>query len=110
MMWMMNATTKTTISPVIIAVSILLGSTPAVAHGSASWIMESAETRWCCGIQDCRRLKAEEVTHDATGWRINGLPVANVYPTKPEGGTDYWACFNLPELVRPRCLFVPAMF
>lgn len=94
----------------MIVLILLLLSGSAYAHGDAGWIMADPQTRFCCGVQDCRRLQAGEVSHTAAGWTVNGHPVRNVYPTKPEGGTEYWACFNLPELVVPRCLFVPAMF
>ena len=92
---------------------ILLLSHPAGAHGDADWIRRDPVTGWCCGTHDCRRLTAGELSRGPGGaWLVNGMAVAAtaVYPTKPEGGGAFWACFYPPDYRRVRCLFVPAMF
>jgi len=85
---------------------------PAYAHGAAGWIMADPLTRHCCGPQDCRPLHDGEARFDGATWTVNGraVPPANIYPTGPDGGASYWACFRLPALVEPRCLFIPAMY
>lgn len=82
------------------------------AHGAAGWIMADPQTMHCCGPQDCRQLADGEARFDSGVWRVNGrvVPAGSVYPTGPAGGSRYWACFQVPALVEPRCLFIPALF
>ena len=93
----------------MIALILLLLASPVLAHGSASWIMADPQTTWCCN-RDCRRLQPGEVQSEGGKWTVNGIVPQAVYPTKPEGGPFFWGCFYEPDLIRIRCLFVPAMF
>lgn len=93
----------------MIALILLLLAGPAYAHGEAGWIMADPATTWCCN-EDCRRLLPGEVQSEGGKWTVNGIEPQAVYPTKPEGGPSFWGCFYEPDLVRIRCLFVPAMF
>jgi hypothetical protein len=81
---------------------------PANAHGIASlWIMNNPLTASCCGPRDCRALEdGDSVELIDNVWRLNGWPVTRVYPSLDERARP-WGCFNAPEYVRPRCLFLP---
>jgi hypothetical protein len=98
--------------PLVLAsvISIAIAA-PAGAHGEAEWIMANPTTRHCCGPQDCRPLADHEVSQRDGTWYVNGHAVTPrlVYPAT-DGTGRFWACFQMPALVQPHCLFIPAMF
>jgi len=95
----------------VLAVALAIGSSAAYGHGDAAWIMDNVQTRFCRGPQDCRVLREGEAKQMGNTWTVNGhtVPRTNVFGTR-DGTARYWACFEEPQLIRPRCLFIPDLF
>ena len=78
-------------------------------HGEFNWIMRDRATAWCCDERDCRELGDGEVAQRSGQWHVNGHPVEHraVYPSQHKKNAAFVACFRGPDLIVPRCLFLP---
>ena len=102
--WMISLMTAIVVALIINVVV----TRDAKGHEFASlWIMQNPLTASCCGPKDCRPLEdRDSVELIENVWRLNGWPVHRVYPSQDEQARA-WGCFNPPQYVQPRCLFLP---
>ena len=77
------------------------------AHGHASWIMDSAVTRWCCGPTDCEPAKVGEIIGIDGVWLH--VPTGSFLPMDSLAIYDsiderVWRCVRYTTML---CLFLP---
>jgi hypothetical protein len=96
-----------------LAVTLLLISSAALAHGDADWIRQGADYGWCCGPQDCERAPVGAILLEdgiyvvpstRQSFAFRGRPEDRIFPSID---ADYWWCLY-PD-GRIRCLFVPPL-
>ena len=89
----------------LLAICLLLSS-PAFAHGDASWIMNNPATSYCCGPNDCGPVRRDEVKVTREGYVYDGrvIPFAEA---KHSIDDQFWVCLK-PD-GSPRCFFAPVM-
>jgi hypothetical protein len=107
---------------VLTAALIAAGSTVALAHGAANWIMNDPRTAHCCGPTDCHMEMANDVRPDGQGWLVvsTGQRFTSDDPSVyPSIDGHYWTCRKYPNPMpqgnmwirvgkkQVACLFVP---
>ncbi len=97
------------LASLIFLITLLMGSTVAQAHGEHDWIRQhgyrSLDGYPCCGIDDCYKIKPEEVSIQGDMYHVRrwgaSFPINRTLPSEDR---YFWMCADEKDV---RCFFAP---